>query len=299
MRRALGYLLMFIAFLGILGERLIGEAGLDLVPATLLRIVVGIAVVAVGLGGRNLALKGRKERAVLEGEARSSDPRAPVLYLRSFNSDRATADAHLVDGFIQLTTEEEQFARVLEGIGPVVAIGDPREKLPTLGADRVYVGEGWQRNVLDLLGRARLVVLRLSPTQGVQWELQQVVAQVDPERFLLFLPLGYKHPALKAMADPWLPKPLPPPLRRRTKIGTLQGIVRFEKDWTPKFIPARFAFLHMSLRTPIRPHLKFMLRPVFEQVGAAWTKPPIGVFSVLLILLYLTGAWTFLRVWLR
>lgn len=300
LRRVLGYLLMFVAFLGLLSEKVIGEAHVNLALEVVLRIVVGLGSVAVGLGGRHLVVTGKQQRAVLASRDRSADSRPPVVYLRSFAADRRVADAHMVDGFIQLSTEEEQFAKVLHAFGPVVAIGDPREKLPTLGADRVYVGnEAWQKKVLGLLSTAHLVLLRLSPTAGVQWELQQVVGQVDPSRFLLFLPLGYKYPALKAMAETWLPKPLPKPPRRRTRIGTLQGIVRFHPDWTPEFVPARFAFMRMSLRTPISPHLKIMLRPVFEQLGVRWTPPAIGVFSVLLLLLYASGALIFLRLLLR
>jgi hypothetical protein len=77
------------------------------------------------------------------------------------------AEAHIVKGFIQLSTEEEQFARVFNRIGPFIAIGDPREALPDLGAVRLYVGnEAWKEKVEALLAHARLVVVRLSATEG-------------------------------------------------------------------------------------------------------------------------------------
>jgi hypothetical protein len=294
LRSVIGYALMLIAFFGLISERLVDQAGLDFGITIVLRIGIGIAVIAIGLGGRRLTLTGRKQRAALAGRARHLDLRRPVLYLRSFDSDKKLENAHLVEGFIQLSTEEEQFATALKPIGPVVAIGDPREKLPTLGADRVYAGDTWRQNVLELLASARLVVVRLSATPGLQWELRQLVDHVEPTRLLLFLPLGCTYAALKAMAEPWLPKPLPAPSRKRTRIGTLFAVVRFHEDWSPELLPSRMAFTRMSLRRPLTPHLRFMLRPVFDQLGVTWTKPPWGLFPIILILMWISGALVFL-----
>jgi hypothetical protein len=38
----------------------------------------------------------------------------------------------------------------------------------------------------------------------------------------------------------------------------------------------------MSLSAPLTPPLLLTLRPVFEQLGAPWSKPRLGVFSVLM-----------------
>ena len=67
---------------------------------------------------------------------------------------------------------------MLDGIGPFVAIGDPKEKLPDLGAARLYVSDEWREVVIELLARVSLVVMRVATTEAVRWELQQVVSRL-------------------------------------------------------------------------------------------------------------------------
>ncbi len=247
--------------------------------------IVGGSVAAVGVGsvGRHLSRTGRKLQAATSDVVPTSDSQRPVVYLRSFADDEKVADAHLMQGFFQLRTEEEQVALVLNRIGPFVAIGDPKESLPDLGAARMYVGDGdWQARVSDLLASARLVVLRASSTQGVRWELQQAVSRLSPERLLLFVPKGrLRYPAVKAVCDEFLARPLPALPRRPTKIGTVQGIVRFDDDWTPEFL--RWPWFHSAranLRAPLAHRFHYMLRPVFAQVGVEWLKPPLTFYGV-------------------
>ena len=279
-----GNLLVALAFAGLLATSTAGQWDLGF-PLTALAAGGALAVTTiVGLYGRHLAMTGRKQRAALAAEATSRDPRPPVLYLRSFADDEVVAEAHIVRGFIQLSTEEEQFARVFNRIGPFVAIGDPREGLPDLGAARFYVGDdAWQQRVEDLLARARLVVLRLSATGGLLWELQAVIARSDPNKLLLLMPGSReRYASIADIANRWLPKPLPPLPKARTAIGTLQGIVRFGSDWSPEFLPSRMSYLRTSLSSPLTPPLLLTLRPVFEQLGVPWAKPRLGVFSVVM-----------------
>lgn len=108
----------------------------------------------------------------------AEDTRPPVIYLRSFKDDRGSSVNTMKNRFplwrllhpfklwasglnvFDTRTEEEILAEVLHQIGPVVGIGRPGEKLPLLGAARVYVGDDhWQQTVHDFLSRAGLVVL--------------------------------------------------------------------------------------------------------------------------------------------
>lgn len=296
-RKWSGYLLMLVGFLGLVSLKVIFHAGAGIAVTILLGCLVGGAAALIGLSGRHLAITGRKQLAGMAARTAAEDPRPPVLYLRSFADDAVVENANVVEGFIQLTTEEEQFAKVLTRIGPFIAIGDPREKLPILGATRLYVGDGdWKKNVEDLLRRARLVVVRLSATRGLLWELGQVIATIEPKRVLVFVPRVKNYEALRRAGERWFPRPLPAQPKQRTMIGSLQGIVRFGPDWTPEFIPARFAPMRMSLRSPIAPHLQLMLRPVFQQLGTPWSKPRLGVFPVLLLMMV---GWTALFFLLR
>ena len=279
-----GNLLVALAFAGLLATSTAPQWDLGFPLAPLAVAGALILTTGVGLYGRRLAMTGRKQRAARAADAMSRDPRPPVLYLRSFVDDEVVAEAHIVKGFIQLSTEEEQFARAFDRIGPFIAIGDPREGLPDLGAVRLYVGDAsWQQRVEDLLAHARLVVIRLSATEGLLWELQAAIARSDPNRLLLLVPGGReRYASIADIANRWLPKPLPPLPKARTAIGTLQGIVRFRRDWSPEFLPSRMSYLRTSLSAPLTPPLLLTLRPVFEQLGAPWSKPRLGVFSVLM-----------------
>jgi hypothetical protein len=272
---------MLIAFIGVISVSALREADLGFAGTILAGAGIGGASVLVGLLGRHLSMTGRKQRAVLRAHQLANDTRPPVLYLRSFADDEKVAEANVVDGFIQLSTEEEQFAKVLTRIGPFVAIGDPREKLPVLGATRHYVRDDeWRQDVEETLYTARLVVLRLSTTKGVLWELREAITRLEPARLLLLVPRDQPYPLLKAAVDQWLPRPLPELPNRRMRMGSLYGVVWFHDDWAAQFLRMRLNLLRVSIRAPIAPHLQIALRPVFERLGVKWSKPPLGVFPV-------------------
>ena len=95
----------------------------------------------------------------------AEDNRPPVVYLRSFQDDSVTAEGTLstpelgafggalVGGMLEdldlaggTVTEEEQLAEALKDVGPFVAIGKPGEKLPQLGASRMYLQDSeWRQ----------------------------------------------------------------------------------------------------------------------------------------------------------
>src|SRR5262249_35201200 len=61
--------------------------------------------------------------------------------------------------------------------GPVIAIGDPRDPTPPLGAARVFVpgeGTGWQDVVRGLAAASKAVVMCPNKGAGVQWELDLI-----------------------------------------------------------------------------------------------------------------------------
>lgn len=287
----LGNLLVALAFCGLLAASAVRETDLEFPLNALLIAGVIIAATGVGLLGRHLAMTGRKRRAAHTAALTAADPRPPVVYLRSFADDELLENANVVRGFIQLTTEEEQYARVLNRIGPFIAIGDPREGLPDLGATRIYVGDGdWRQRVEALLDRARLVVLRLSATEGLLWELRTVIARNDPGKLLVLVPgPPEQYPMLRQLANDWLPEPLPPTLPRGksfARLSTVVALVRFRRDWQPEFLPIRVNYLRASLYAPLSPHLHLTLRPVFEQLGAPWKKPRLSIFALVMVVMF-------------
>src|SRR4051794_31332614 len=126
-----GYALIGVAILGLAAVQ--EHAREDEYPGVWSFVVLiggmGTAI-GVGLLGRSWSMTARKLRAASEAESLDLGSAPPVVYLRTFTDDQKVADAGLVQGFFQLLTEEEQFARVLSRIGPFVALGDPSESLP-------------------------------------------------------------------------------------------------------------------------------------------------------------------------
>jgi hypothetical protein len=130
---------------------------------------------------------GRKLVFLSAEELLSKDFRPPVLYLRSFSSDSEASkrprNGWVAAGLPGILTEEEQLVRVMQDIGPVIAIGRPGDTLPALGAVRIYVGdEEWQANVAQLIEMARLVVVRAGDTNSLWWEVQRAMSKVQPEQ---------------------------------------------------------------------------------------------------------------------
>ncbi|HEX8335718.1 MAG TPA: hypothetical protein VF621_03265, partial [Pyrinomonadaceae bacterium] len=108
------------------------------------------------------------------------DSRPPVLYLRSFLEE-------LPDDPLRsdLRTDEELLDDVLREVGPFVAVGRPDEPLPPLGASRLYIPDAdWQREVEDLMKRARLVVIKPGLAHNLAWEIEQASALASPEKIL-------------------------------------------------------------------------------------------------------------------
>ena len=190
----------------------------------------------VGGAGGYLFILGRRLSAVTAAEAMAKDSRPPVVYLRSFREDGELAASHgeLV-GFPSSNTEQI-VARIMNRIGPFVAIGKPGEPLPELGAARMYVADdAWQDEINALLEKSSLVLLRRGNTEGFWWEVKRVVERVPPEKVLFLLnwshgaggvldDAGYE--AFRRRADEHLPHPLP------EEIGEA-CFLAFDAEWRP------------------------------------------------------------------
>ena len=122
---------------------------------------------------------GWKHEARTAEEALASDPRPPVVYLRSFGVDNqflvvargwgARLTAML--NYAATVSPEQEMAFIMERIGPVVAIGKPGERLPELGAARLYVGDDeWRKVVGKFMNDAALVVIRAGETANLWWK---------------------------------------------------------------------------------------------------------------------------------
>jgi len=84
---------------------------------------------------------------------------------------------------------EETIADELGTSAPFVAIGKPGERLPQIGASRIYVTDSdWQQVVTSYIERADLIIIIAGKTHWVQWELANVLARGLIPKLLVIFP---------------------------------------------------------------------------------------------------------------
>jgi len=123
------------------------------------------------------------------GERKPVDENAPaILYLRPFGDDKLTAKE--INVFLRPgVSEEEALVSVLDDIAPVLCVGRPSDIYLPDGAARITIpSDTWKEKVAELVQKAELVVLRLGKTDGVLWELQYCLENLDPRKLVLILP---------------------------------------------------------------------------------------------------------------
>jgi hypothetical protein len=242
------------------------------------------------IGGFFIA-SARRLRARQRLAEQADDRRAPVVYLRSFASDEPLSNRpRLLTQLFSIDTEEEQLAEVLTQIGPVVAIGKPGERLPRLGANRIYLDDSqWQEQVSMWFDRAVLVVINVSPnpTEGLAWEVDHALTAVPRDRLVFLV-------SREIRTRYWLNERLtergcrPLDLQRLPRgpyRTTVSGVVYFE-DNQPRFSGLKKAPL---LRRPFGSVLvavyQIALKPVIQRATGAWKPLPftLGGVSVLLV----------------
>jgi hypothetical protein len=172
-----------------------------LLPAALAAIAVGghllIMVLAylpaARLAGR-LWNRGRRQLAIRVQELRKLDTRPPILLLRSFEDDNLPLEKrHHFFWFLftqrETLTLESFVVNQIWRLGPVLAIGNPRDDLSPLGAPREYVSDDdWQTHIRSYLIESAYVVCILGATPGLSWEYQQIHALGKQDRTLVVFP---------------------------------------------------------------------------------------------------------------
>jgi hypothetical protein len=182
--------------------------------------LVGLGLQFAALYAVRMLWRRSRRHAALNSQAlQSLDPRAPVLYLRSFGDDPGLMQAEW-DAFIKtragsiaaaakrgpgrlarawrkysigwLSTTgrlEEGIAPELANVGPFVGIGAPNERLPELGAARAYfTSETWQDAIVKWVDLARLIIKVAGPTRWIRWELDTIIDRGAPMKLIILMP---------------------------------------------------------------------------------------------------------------
>lgn len=217
-----------------------------------------LALVGVGFRvrqrGRQRQLATARKVTELADSADLVVPQEPfILYLRGFDVDPRTRDMvpHgplTVLGMPKLS-EEELLVRALSEVAPVIAIGDPTDRLPQLGAQRIYYrqqGSGWKKIAGELIHTASLVVITTGDSDGLDWEYAHVQADLPLERLLIVV-CGdghhYERFRLRARMRGQFPhSELPewPTMLSLYDRRTVRAAVRFDAAGTPSLEPLVF-----------------------------------------------------------
>ncbi len=249
------------------------------------RLLGLLLAVVVGFAGVKAYQFGQGHSARSAAAVTREDRRPPVVYLRSFQDDPVAAKGfapQLVMSFLEfVNTEEEQLTEVLSEIGPFIAIGRPGERLPTIGASRMYVTDAeWRARVLELMSAARLVTIRAGSTQGIWWEIETAVRTLQPEKLVFLLPYTKaQYEVFRQKAESYLPCRLPDYISPEIAIGSLRGILYFGPGWKPHY--GAIKKLRVGSWKPMARIYKYTFAPVFKQLNVKW-KPP-GNWHLLLL----------------
>ncbi len=149
---------------------------------------------------RRIQLWTRRHMAASVAEVRAADTRAPVLFLRSFKDDElklppvarfnvwTVFEAHKTDKGHDFTLEEA-IAEVLQEYGPVIALSQPGQPLPPLGAARENIsGDHWQEVIDRYLVEARWIVAIIATSAGLRWEFERIIEGGAVGKLLLVFP---------------------------------------------------------------------------------------------------------------
>lgn len=252
--------------------------------------IVILSSVAVTAGGDALINLGCRLATIDAVAFLMTDPRPPVVYLRSFRDDEHVQDKTSI--FLSRNPSDERvLVDALAHAGPVVAIGCPGERLARLGAARMYVGDDeWQNVMGSILKRARLVILRAGFTAGFWWEVKRVSECVPPERVLIYLhgwidPDGVGREAtwqdFRTTAEGVLPCRLP-------ESGGGASFLSFGPGWTPRPITVPFdPLMHAWNQAGL---VVRALKPVLEPLGIQQPRfMPGTIRAVTLALIFLVA----------
>jgi hypothetical protein len=128
-------------------------------------------------------------------ELMASDRRPPVLLLRSFGDDTmSVVEAPTLGQIKALARMEESIAEQFRPFGPLVAIGRPGEALPKLGASRDYYSDSeWQAGALELMQKARLIVVIAGVSPGLRWELEAIARTGHQSKLIVLMPEPHRQ----------------------------------------------------------------------------------------------------------
>jgi hypothetical protein len=271
-------------------------ANMKIIWGPIAGLVVGLVGVGVILTGRYLRRQGMRHLSEVTTVDEVLAMPAFVLYLRSFTDDPRLTKPKLDSAGSRLyrsrdwgsaqgvRTEEEQLRVAVTPFGRMVAVGDPDEGLPAVGARRLYLKHNnWKESVLRLMAAADktgLVLMGAGLSASLKWEFDQAVrTMTNPERLVLVVALNPEdYERFRQGVGRVFPKPLPVYPESPTVLkyrARIRGAIYFDHDWTAHFI--RFDTFESpgNFQRVIESKFVFGMRPVYDRLKVKW--PGFGV----------------------
>jgi hypothetical protein len=224
------------------------------------------------------------------------DAKAIVLYLRPFKTDVQISKFVFTQFYWGgVRTTEEQLAEVLKPFGRLLAIGQPGEELPIPGAARIYAAADWKNVVADKMKTSGLVIILAGTGTGLLWELKEAFELVDPRKILILVPVmrrkAYEAFRLQAEASLKIRLPEGAAIKQRLGLNVAEGFIQFTSDWKSSYLRMKSPVTRVNPYLPYLVRFKLTLKPLFEEYGIEWRKPPYSWF-------FKTVLWFFLIVFL-
>jgi hypothetical protein len=143
--------------------------------------------------------------------------------------------------------------------------------------------EDWQGKVEEAIRNARLVVIRTGMSQGLFWELDQVVRLLTPDRLLIVVDdKAEMHAFLDQIRTVHTHVRKDVPLRGKP-IGSVRGLLAFDRRWQVLALKMRRStFSKRQAQSMVGPRFQRTLKPVFQQLNVPWKRPEIHWVKVAL-----------------
>lgn len=264
-----------------------------------LRVLLALVAPLTGwllfAAGQRLVLRGKQHRTPVVESFEDLRGQRYVLYLRPFALDgrmsepppeapgRGWSSPFEMPGH----TAEDFLLRQFSSLGDVVAVGQPGERLPPLGARRGYLPlDGWQRPVSALLQGAHIVLMSVAPGPGTEWEFTEALRTVAPERLVLMVACDageydtfrrevaelYDARRRREGGSTWAPFPdLPacpwPSGGKRQYVPPVRAFVVFDRDWRPTLLPFVVSVPWMRHAWTVRRLIRAEMRPLWDWIG--------------------------------
>jgi hypothetical protein len=190
---------------------------------------------------------------------------------------------------LRVSSHEERLAAILGRAGPFIAIGDPRDRQPPLGAARLYLDPAadWRTEVADLASRSALVVLRPGWSEGVRLETELSFDAIPPERLVLFVPSDGGRRLLRRAEMELLFRTIRGPRAESLRDRAFaRAFVYFDADGTPKSTNRLGRILRERSLRLSRPTLRLDALDVIFLGGVAL----VALFSSIALASWLPGA---------